>query len=76
MVRAPHVTVRSDNGVAVIDLKTLEVTGLIKTGRGPNGPGWAVRPDFAPGATPPADGAPRTQRVANGVHPARSQFRS
>ncbi len=38
-----YVAVGSDNGVAVIDLKTLEVAGHIETGRGPDGLGWAVR---------------------------------
>jgi len=32
-----------DNNVAVIDLKTLEVTGHVETGRGPDGLAWAVR---------------------------------
>jgi YVTN family beta-propeller protein len=38
-----YVAVGSENGVAVIDLKTLEVTGHIETGRRPDGLGWAVR---------------------------------
>ncbi|SPE60966.1 conserved exported hypothetical protein [Verrucomicrobia bacterium] len=38
-----YVAVGSDNGVTVIDLKTLEVAGHIETGRGPDGLGWAVR---------------------------------
>jgi YVTN family beta-propeller protein len=38
-----YVAVGSDNGVAVIDLKTLGVAGHIETGRGPDGLGWAVR---------------------------------
>ena len=37
------VAVGSQNGLAVIDLKTLEVTGRIETGRGPDGMAWAVR---------------------------------
>ncbi len=38
-----YVAVGSQNGVAVIDLNTLEVAGHIETGRGPDGLGWAVR---------------------------------
>jgi YVTN family beta-propeller protein len=38
-----YVAVGSDNGVAVIDLKTLEVAGHIHNGLGPDGLGWAVR---------------------------------
>jgi YVTN family beta-propeller protein len=38
-----YVAVGSDNGVAIIDLKSLQVTGHITTGRGPDGLGWAVR---------------------------------
>ena len=38
-----YVAVGSSNGVAVIDLKTLEVSGHIDTGRGPDGLGWADR---------------------------------
>jgi YVTN family beta-propeller protein len=38
-----YVAVGSDNGVAVIDLKTLEVAGHVTTGRRPDGLGWAVR---------------------------------
>jgi YVTN family beta-propeller protein len=34
----------ADNYVAVIDLKTLEVTGHINIGGGPDGLAWAVRP--------------------------------
>jgi YVTN family beta-propeller protein len=38
-----YVAVGSDNGVTIIDLKTLEVAGHIETGPGPDGLGWAVR---------------------------------
>ena len=38
-----YVAVSRDNYVAVIDLKTLSVTGRIPTGRGPDGLAWAVR---------------------------------
>ena len=38
-----YVAVGSDNGVAVIDLKTLEVAGHIETGQEPDGLGWAIR---------------------------------
>jgi YVTN family beta-propeller protein len=38
-----YVAVGSENGVSVIDLKTLEVTGHIESGPGPDGLGWAVR---------------------------------
>ena len=38
-----YVAVGSENGVTVIDLKTLEVAGHINTGRGPDGLGWADR---------------------------------
>jgi YVTN family beta-propeller protein len=34
----------ADNYVAVVDLKTLEVTGHIDVGGGPDGLAWAVRP--------------------------------
>jgi YVTN family beta-propeller protein len=34
----------ADNYVAVIDLKTLEVTGHIDVGGGPDGLAWAIRP--------------------------------
>jgi len=34
----------SDNDVAVIDLKTLEVVGHIDAGGGPDGLAWAVQP--------------------------------
>ena len=35
--------VAAGNGVTVIDLKTLEIIARIKTGRGPDGLGWAMR---------------------------------
>ncbi len=38
-----YVAVGSQDGLAVIDLKTLELTGVIHTGRGPDGLAWAVR---------------------------------
>ena len=41
-VRA-YVAVGSENGVTVIDLKTLEIIGHIECGRGPDGLGWAAR---------------------------------
>lgn len=34
------VAVNGDNFVAVLDLKTLEVTGKLSTGRGPDGMAW------------------------------------
>ena len=37
------VAVSPDNQVAVVDLKTLSVTGRIATGKGPDGMAWAVR---------------------------------
>jgi YVTN family beta-propeller protein len=37
------VALSRDNAVAVIDLKTLEVTGKIPTGNGPDGLAWAQR---------------------------------
>jgi len=37
------VAVSPDNEVAVVDLKTLSVTGRIATGKGPDGMAWAVR---------------------------------
>jgi len=37
------VAVSRDNNVAVLDLKTLAVTGRIETDRGPDGMAWAVR---------------------------------
>lgn len=39
-----YVAVSTDSQIAVIDLKTLSVTGKIDTGRGPDGMAWAVRP--------------------------------
>ncbi len=36
-----YVAVSAENGVAVIDLKTLEVTGRIPTGKTPEGMAWA-----------------------------------
>lgn len=38
-----YVAVSPDNEVAVIDLKTLSVSGRIATGKGPDGLAWAVR---------------------------------
>lgn len=38
-----YVAVGSANGLAVIDLKTMEVTGHIETGPGPDGLGWAEK---------------------------------
>ena len=38
-----YVAVGSENGVTVIDVKTLEVAGHIETGPGPDGLGWAVK---------------------------------
>jgi len=38
-----YVAVSRDNYVAVVDLKTLAVSGRIATGRGPDGLAWAVR---------------------------------
>jgi YVTN family beta-propeller protein len=38
-----YVAVGSENGITVIDLKTLEVAGHINTGMGPDGLAWAVR---------------------------------
>ena len=38
-----YVAVSRDNNVAVVDLKTLSVTGRIPTGKGPDGMAWAVR---------------------------------
>jgi YVTN family beta-propeller protein len=37
-----YVAVGSDNGVTVIDLKTIEVAGHIETGPGPDGLSWAT----------------------------------
>jgi YVTN family beta-propeller protein len=38
-----YVAVGSENGLTVIDLKTLEAVGHIETGPGPDGLGWAVK---------------------------------
>jgi YVTN family beta-propeller protein len=38
-----YVALSRDNAVAVVDLKTLEVTGKIATGNGPDGLAWAQR---------------------------------
>jgi len=38
-----YVAVSPDNQIAVIDLKTLSVTGKIETGKGPDGMAWALR---------------------------------
>jgi YVTN family beta-propeller protein len=38
-----YIAVSSDNNVAVLDLKTLSVTGRVPTGKGPDGLAWAVR---------------------------------
>jgi YVTN family beta-propeller protein len=38
-----YVAVTPDSQVAVVDLKTLTVTGHIATGKGPDGMAWAVR---------------------------------
>lgn len=38
-----YVAVSRDNYVAVVDLKTLTVSGRIATGKGPDGMAWAVR---------------------------------
>lgn len=38
-----YVAASPDANVAVVDLKTLEVTGRIATGKGPDGMAWAVR---------------------------------
>ena len=38
-----YVAVSSDSNVAVVDLKTVAVTGRIATGKGPDGLAWAVR---------------------------------
>ena len=38
-----YVAVGSANGLMIIDLKTLEVSGKVESGRGPDGLGWAVR---------------------------------
>ncbi len=38
-----YVALTADGKVAIVDLKTLSVTGDIATGRGPDGMAWAVR---------------------------------
>jgi YVTN family beta-propeller protein len=38
-----YVAVSGDNHLAVVDLKTLEVTRRISTGAGPDGMAWATR---------------------------------
>jgi len=38
-----YTTLNSRDSVAVIDLQTMAVTGEVKTGKGPDGLGWAVR---------------------------------
>lgn len=38
-----YVAVSTESQVAVVDLKTLSVTGRIATGKGPDGMAWAVR---------------------------------
>jgi YVTN family beta-propeller protein len=38
-----YVAVSSENGVTVIDLKTMEAADHIETGPGPDGLGWAVK---------------------------------
>lgn len=38
-----YVAVSPDGQVAVVDLKTLAVTGRISTGKGPDGMAWAIR---------------------------------
>lgn len=40
---AAYIAVSSDNNVAVVDLRTLAVTGRIATRKGPDGLAWAVR---------------------------------
>ena len=42
-----YVAVGSKNGVTVIDLKTMEPVGLIETGPGPDGLGWAVKEEVS-----------------------------
>ena len=37
-----YTTLNSRDAVAVIDLKTMTMTGEVKTGRGPDGLAWAV----------------------------------
>ena len=38
-----YVAVATENNVAIVDLKTLEVAGRISTGNGPDGMAWAER---------------------------------
>ena len=38
-----YTTLNDHDSVAVIDLKTLTITGEVKTGRGPDGLAWAAR---------------------------------
>jgi YVTN family beta-propeller protein len=38
-----YVALEVDNRVDILDLKTLEVSGHIETGRGPDGMAWTVR---------------------------------
>jgi len=38
-----YTTLNTRDSVAVIDMKTLTVTGEVKTGRGPDGLAWAAR---------------------------------
>lgn len=38
-----YVAVNGDNTIAVLDLKTWEITGHLTTGNGPDGMAWAVR---------------------------------
>jgi YVTN family beta-propeller protein len=38
-----YTTLNSRDAVAVIDLKTMTMTGEVKTGRGPDGLAWAAR---------------------------------
>jgi YVTN family beta-propeller protein len=38
-----YIALPRDNCIAVVDLKTLSVTGRIETGKGPDGMAWAVR---------------------------------
>lgn len=38
-----YTTLNTRDAVAVIDLKTMAVTGEVKTGKGPDGPAWAAQ---------------------------------
>lgn len=38
-----YVALSPDSYIAIVDLKTLSVTGRIETGKGPDGMAWAVR---------------------------------